>query len=64
MVHPQREFLLTSEVSRRCGVSSQTVRMWERTGVLPAAAKTSNGLRLFDRVDVERLARERAAAGR
>ena len=50
--------LLTSEVARLIGVAPETVRVWERTGRL-AAAKTSSGVRLFARADVERLARER-----
>jgi excisionase family DNA binding protein len=50
--------LLTSEVARLLNVSPETVRIWERLGKLPAL-KTSRGVRLFDRRDVERLARER-----
>jgi excisionase family DNA binding protein len=49
--------LLTSEVARILGVSSETVRIWHRHGRL-VAVKTDGGVRLFDRHDVERLARE------
>lgn len=52
--------LLTSEVARILEVSSETVRVWERLGRLPAL-KTGRGVRLFDRGDVERLAAERRA---
>jgi len=52
--------LLTSEVARILEVSSETVRVWERLGRLPAL-KTGRGVRLFDRRDVERLVRERRA---
>ena len=50
--------LLTSEVAQILHVSAVTVRLWERQGRL-SALKTGRGLRLFDRRDVERLARER-----
>jgi excisionase family DNA binding protein len=52
--------LLTSDVARLLSVSSDTVRLWERLGRLPAL-KTAGGTRLFDRRDVEQLAREREA---
>ena len=53
--------ILTGEASRILNVVPDTVRHLERTGRL-RAVKTSRGVRLFDRSDVERLARERAAA--
>ena len=51
-------FFLTSQAARAFGVSPETVRLWERRGVLPAL-KTVGGVRLFDRRDVERLAQQR-----
>lgn len=53
--------LLTSQVARRCGVSPDTVRFWERSGRLPAS-RTQNGVRLFDPATVERFASARQAA--
>lgn len=53
--------ILTTEASNILGCSQQTVRAWERSGRL-RAFKTRRGVRLFDRADVERLARERASA--
>lgn len=53
--------LLTSQVARRCGVTPDTVRFWERTGRLPSI-RTAGGVRLFDCDAVERFAREREAA--
>jgi excisionase family DNA binding protein len=50
--------VLTTEAARILEVSPETVRHWERVGILPAL-KTERGVRLFDRRDVERLARER-----
>jgi DNA-binding transcriptional MerR regulator len=52
------DLLLTNEVARLLDVSPQTVRLWERTGRL-AATKTTKGVRLFKRGNVEDLARER-----
>jgi excisionase family DNA binding protein len=53
--------LLTSEVARILNVTPETVRLWERIGRLHAV-KTARGVRLFDRRDVEHLARERQAS--
>ena len=50
--------ILTTEAARILHVSAETIRLWERRGRLPAL-KTERGVRLFDRRDVERLARER-----
>jgi excisionase family DNA binding protein len=50
--------LLTSEAGKILEISPDQVRHLERTGRLPAV-KTSGGVRLFKRCDVERLARER-----
>ena len=52
--------VLTTEAARILEVSPETVRHWERVGILPAI-KTGRGVRLFDRRDVERVARERQA---
>jgi excisionase family DNA binding protein len=52
--------LLTSEVAQILQVSEATVRLWESGGRLHAR-RTARGVRLFDRADVERLAREREA---
>jgi excisionase family DNA binding protein len=51
---------LTTGIAARVLECSEThVRDLARRGILPAV-KTSNGIRLFNRVDVERLAAERA----
>lgn len=52
------DVVLTSEAARILDVSSETVRLWERRGRLPAL-KTEKGVRLFNRRDIERLACER-----
>lgn len=51
-------WLLTGDVARILEVSAETVRHLNRIGRLPAL-KTERGVRLFDRRDVERVARER-----
>ena len=52
------DLVLSGEAARILNVSVDTVRLWERLGRLPAL-KTATGVRLFDRRDVERLARAR-----
>jgi excisionase family DNA binding protein len=56
-------YLLTSDVSRRLGVSSETVRQWERTGALKAT-KTAGGVRVFRASDVTQFEAIRKAAQR
>lgn len=53
------DFILTTEAAHVLGVSPDTVRAWERLGRLPAL-RTAGGVRLFNRLDVEQLARDRA----
>lgn len=57
------DFILTSEAAQILHRSAATVRQWERRGLL-RATKTDRGVRLFDRNDVERLAREKETVGR
>ena len=54
-------FLATADAARMLGVTPATVRQMERRGELKAAERTEGGIRLFRRVDVERLAKRRAA---
>jgi DNA-binding transcriptional MerR regulator len=53
--------LLTADVARRLDVTPKTVHQLEQKGHL-TAERTASGTRLFNQPDVERLARERAAA--
>lgn len=41
------EALTISALARRTGVSSKTLRYWERQGLLPAANRSHTGYRLF-----------------
>jgi DNA-binding transcriptional MerR regulator len=43
------------EVAQRAGVSVDTVRFYERRGVLPAARRRPSGYRIFDESTVERI---------
>jgi excisionase family DNA binding protein len=53
-------FLTVSDVARDFGVSSDTVRLWTRTGELPAI-RTRSGMRLIDPRDAELLRLARAS---
>ncbi len=48
------------EVAERAGVSTDTVRFYERRGVLPAARRRPSGYRIFDESTVERIATAKA----
>jgi DNA-binding transcriptional MerR regulator len=43
------------ELSRRCGVHIETIRYYERTGVLPKARRAANGRRIYGSDDAARL---------
>ena len=55
------KFVLTSEAARILSVTSDTVRVMERRGELPAT-RTDTGVRIFDRAAVEALAERRRVA--
>lgn len=44
------------QLSRRTGVTIETIRYYERTGVTPKARRTKNGRRVYAAPDVRRLA--------
>lgn len=43
------------ELSRRTGVVIETIRYYERTGMLPAPKRAANGRRYYDATAVQRL---------
>jgi excisionase family DNA binding protein len=57
----QIELLTAGDVAKLIRVAPSTVRLWAETGRL-SAIRTAGGVRLFDRLEVERFAREREAA--
>jgi DNA-binding transcriptional MerR regulator len=42
-----QQVLRISTVARRAGLTSKTLRYWERIGLLPKAARTHTGYRIF-----------------
>jgi hypothetical protein len=52
--------LTIGEASRILVLSPETVRTLERRGKLRPTLRTSTGMRIYDRVEVEQLAAERA----
>lgn len=52
-------FLSASDAARILGVTAATVRLMQRRGQLPLAARTQGGIHLFRRADVEQLALRR-----
>ena len=49
------ERLRPHEVAHRVGVSTSTIRRYEREGLLPAATRTRSGHRVYTSEDVERI---------
>lgn len=47
--------MTVSQLAERVGTSADTVRYYERIGVLPEAERSPGGYRLFDEDDVDRL---------
>ncbi len=43
------------ELSRTAGVSPETIRYYERIGILPRAGRAPNGYRIYADADVDRL---------
>lgn len=48
--------MTVSELGRRTGTTADTIRYYERIGLLPDVARSPAGYRLFTESDVERLA--------
>lgn len=47
--------ILSGELARSCGVSPDTIRHYERLGLLPAAVRGANGYRRFPRESIVRV---------
>lgn len=50
-----------TEVAKKCGVSADTIRYYEKAGVIPAAERNANGYRHYDESVVARVNIVRAA---
>ena len=44
-----KDEIFSGELAKLCGVSPDTIRHYERVGVLPAAVRGANGYRVFPR---------------
>jgi DNA-binding transcriptional MerR regulator len=60
IMHPVDELLTTADAARIAGVVPDTFRLWQRLGRVSEAFRTPTGIRLYRRVDVERMAYERS----
>jgi DNA-binding transcriptional MerR regulator len=58
----QSDQMLTAEAARLADVTPATVRLWEKQGKL-TATRTASGVRLFNRADVEAMAKGRRSRG-
>lgn len=58
-----RDALRIGELAARCGVSTDTIRFYEREGLLPRARRSAAQYRLYAEVDAERLRLIRQAQG-
>jgi excisionase family DNA binding protein len=55
---PTKEFMNVRETAKQLGVHENTVRNWEKSGVLRGFKLPGSGFRRFAREDVERMRRE------
>ena len=51
----QKQRYLIGELAKAGGVKSDTVRFYERSGLLPAAARTDSGYRTYNEQSLQRL---------
>jgi len=47
--------LTTGEIAQRAGVNRETIRFYERNGLLPEPPRTPSGYRLYQNADVRRV---------
>jgi excisionase family DNA binding protein len=55
----EEKLLTVSECAKRLDLSADSIRRFERNGILPAAIRVGKGQRLFAEDNVERLAADR-----
>ena len=54
-MQPQKQRYLIGQLAKAAGVKSDTVRFYERSGLLPAAARTDSGYRVYSEQSLQRL---------
>ncbi|HDI50999.1 MAG: MerR family DNA-binding transcriptional regulator [Deltaproteobacteria bacterium] len=59
-----RDYLTVKEAAEFLGVSSETLRNWDRTGKLVALRHPVNGYRLYRKQDLENLLNSLKSKGR
>lgn len=47
--------MIISELAKRSGIPSKTIRYYEEVGLLPILARNGNGYRAYNKLDVDRL---------
>jgi MerR family mercuric resistance operon transcriptional regulator len=56
MSNPANRYLTIGKIAEQCGVSRDTIRYYERLGLLPKPARTAGGYRLYSQQIVRRIA--------
>ncbi len=51
----RNEAMRIGELARRAGVNVQTLRFYEREGLLPSPSRTASGYRAYSPADLERV---------
>jgi DNA-binding transcriptional MerR regulator len=59
--HSEAPLISAGPVARELGIAVETLRLWERTGKIAPARRTTDGRRLWDREEVEMIRRGRSA---
>jgi len=54
-----RKLISTGDAARLADVSPSTIRLWVLKGQLSVVTTVQNGMRLFDRAEVERVVADR-----
>ena len=53
------EMLRVSDVARALGVSEQTIRMWDKKGILKPSHIMGRGMRIYSKEKIEKFIQER-----
>lgn len=62
-MQPPKQQYLIGQLAKLAGVKADTVRFYERSGLLPRAARSAAGYRVYDEATVQRLRFVRKAKG-